>query len=242
MRPARRCSDRCRSSRRSRRARTPAHLWPSATAPRPMRSVRSRPASSRRRCRRSRWPAAARESSKLRCRRSTTVDDEPVTRRPRTSGRVAYGHEPTVGRRRAEAAGRPAVPWPAVLNRRTRRAATAIAVLVAVVALSGCGAPANLDRQEQVAFARACTSLIERNVVQANPPVKELDGQRLEPRRSRPRSTRRSNVSEVPTRSTSTTRAPRTARRRTSSTILAGRRTPAGSERARHARASRDTG
>jgi hypothetical protein len=67
-----------------------------------------------------------------------------------------------------------------VLNRRTRRAATATAALAAVVALSGCGAPANLDAQQQVAFARACTSLIERNVVQANPPVKELDGQTLD--------------------------------------------------------------
>jgi hypothetical protein len=54
-----------------------------------------------------------------------------------------------------------------------------ISALVALVALSGCGAPPNLDRQEQVAFARACTSLIERNIVQAKPPVKELDEQQL---------------------------------------------------------------
>jgi len=49
-----------------------------------------------------------------------------------------------------------------------------------VVALSGCSAPSKLDQQEKVAFARACASLIERNVAQANPPVKELDGQRLD--------------------------------------------------------------
>jgi hypothetical protein len=66
-----------------------------------------------------------------------------------------------------------------VLKRRTRRAATAAAALLAVVALSGCGAPANLDGQEKEAFARACTSLIERNIVQANPPVKELGGEQL---------------------------------------------------------------
>jgi hypothetical protein len=55
----------------------------------------------------------------------------------------------------------------------------AITAVVALVVLSGCGAPAHLDRQQQVAFARACTSLIERNIVQADPPVKELDGQQL---------------------------------------------------------------
>jgi hypothetical protein len=67
-----------------------------------------------------------------------------------------------------------------VLHRGTRRAAAATAALAAVVALAGCGAPANLDAQQKVAFARACTSLIERNIVQAKPPVKELDGQRLD--------------------------------------------------------------
>jgi hypothetical protein len=64
-----------------------------------------------------------------------------------------------------------------VLKRRTRRVATAAAALVAVVALSGCGAPSNLDGQEKEAFARACTSLIERNIAQANPPVNELAGE-----------------------------------------------------------------
>jgi hypothetical protein len=51
--------------------------------------------------------------------------------------------------------------------------------LLGFVVLSGCGTPAHLDRQEQVAFARACASLIERNVVQADPPVKDLSGDRL---------------------------------------------------------------
>jgi hypothetical protein len=67
-----------------------------------------------------------------------------------------------------------------VLNRRTRRAAATIATLAAVVALSGCSTPANLDAQEKVGFARACTSLIERNIVQANPPVKDLSGEQLD--------------------------------------------------------------
>jgi hypothetical protein len=67
-----------------------------------------------------------------------------------------------------------------VLNRRTRRAAAATTALVALVTVCGCSAPSKLDRQEKVAFARACTSLIERNVVQTNPPVKELQGQRLD--------------------------------------------------------------
>jgi hypothetical protein len=66
-----------------------------------------------------------------------------------------------------------------VFIRRSRRAAAVSAALIAFVALSGCSQPANLDHQEQVAFARACASLIERNVVQANPPVKELDGEQL---------------------------------------------------------------
>ena len=55
----------------------------------------------------------------------------------------------------------------------------ATTALVALVAVSGCSAPSKLDRQEKVAFARACISLIERNIVQANPPVKTLDGQQL---------------------------------------------------------------
>jgi len=67
-----------------------------------------------------------------------------------------------------------------VLDRRTRRAAAAGAVLVALGALTGCSTPPNLDRQQQVAFARACASLIERNIVQADPPVKELSGERLD--------------------------------------------------------------
>ena len=66
-----------------------------------------------------------------------------------------------------------------MLNRRIRRGATAAAALLTFVVLSGCSTPANLDRQEQVAFARACASLIERNIAQANPPVKDLSGDEL---------------------------------------------------------------
>src|SRR5262245_42152477 len=72
------------------------------------------------------------------------------------------------------------LPWPAVLNRRTRRAAVAGAAAVVFGALTGCGTPPHLDRQQQVAFARACVSLSERNIVQADPPVKELEGERLD--------------------------------------------------------------
>ena len=51
------------------------------------------------------------------------------------------------------------------------RIATRFASLVAVVAvLSGCGTPPQLDQQEQVAFARECTSLIERNLSEKTPP------------------------------------------------------------------------
>jgi hypothetical protein len=45
-----------------------------------------------------------------------------------------------------------------------------------VVALAGCGTPPNLDHQEQVAFARACTSLIERNLSDNTPPRAALLG------------------------------------------------------------------
>ena len=88
-------------------------------------------------------------------------------------------HQHSCGGRPKRRSERAAVPLLDVLNRRTRRAATATA-LVALVAVSGCRSRSELDQQEKVAFARACTSLIERNVVQANPPVKELDGQRLD--------------------------------------------------------------
>lgn len=44
-------------------------------------------------------------------------------------------------------------------------------MLVTVVATaSACGQPAHLDAQEQVAFARECTSLIERNLSDNDPP------------------------------------------------------------------------
>jgi hypothetical protein len=52
--------------------------------------------------------------------------------------------------------------------------ATGLVAFVALAVLPACGAPSNLDHQQQVAFARACTSLIERNVVQATPPVRYL--------------------------------------------------------------------
>jgi hypothetical protein len=44
-----------------------------------------------------------------------------------------------------------------------------VAVTIVVV-LAGCGTPPNLDHQEQVAFARACTSLIERSLSDNKPP------------------------------------------------------------------------
>ncbi|MEY2447547.1 MAG: hypothetical protein QOH79_1023 [Acidimicrobiaceae bacterium] len=51
------------------------------------------------------------------------------------------------------------------------RAATRLGVVVAVVvALAGCGTPPGLDRQEQVAFARECASLIERGLSDREPP------------------------------------------------------------------------
>jgi hypothetical protein len=52
----------------------------------------------------------------------------------------------------------------------TRRVATRLLTVAAVVSLAGCGKPANLDHQEQVAFARECTSLVERNLSGDTPP------------------------------------------------------------------------
>ena len=40
----------------------------------------------------------------------------------------------------------------------------------------GCGAPSNLDHQEQVAFARACASLVERGLSDNTPPRTALLG------------------------------------------------------------------
>ncbi|MEY2431692.1 MAG: hypothetical protein QOC92_1417 [Acidimicrobiaceae bacterium] len=39
-----------------------------------------------------------------------------------------------------------------------------------IVLLAGCGTPSNLDGQEQLAFARACASLVERNLSDNKPP------------------------------------------------------------------------
>lgn len=58
-----------------------------------------------------------------------------------------------------------------------RRAATRFAAAAAlVVALAGCGKPPNLDREQQRAFARACTSLVERGLSDDDPPRDALLG------------------------------------------------------------------
>jgi hypothetical protein len=63
------------------------------------------------------------------------------------------------------------VPWPAVPRPGRRRGATRFAAAtVAIAALAACGTPSGLDREEQLAFARACTSLIERNLSDNTPP------------------------------------------------------------------------
>ena len=43
-------------------------------------------------------------------------------------------------------------------------------VAIGAGTVAGCGQPAGLDRQEQVAFARACASLIERGMSGNKPP------------------------------------------------------------------------
>ena len=58
-------------------------------------------------------------------------------------------------------------------GRAVARFAVAAAVVVAV---AGCGKPPNLDHQEQVAFARECVSLIERNLSDDKPPRTALLG------------------------------------------------------------------
>ena len=50
------------------------------------------------------------------------------------------------------------------------RFAAAVSVLATVSVLAGCGKPGNLDRDEQLAFARECASLVERNVAENKPP------------------------------------------------------------------------
>jgi hypothetical protein len=57
------------------------------------------------------------------------------------------------------------------------RATTRVALVAAVVVvLAGCGTPPQLDQEEQVAFARECTSLIERNLSDNSPPRTALLG------------------------------------------------------------------
>jgi hypothetical protein len=51
-----------------------------------------------------------------------------------------------------------------------------VVAVTVVVVLAGCGKPPNLDRQQQLAFARACTSLIERNLSDNTPPRTALLG------------------------------------------------------------------
>src|SRR5258708_33989874 len=49
-----------------------------------------------------------------------------------------------------------------------------------MIAVAGCGTPSNIDHQEQVAFARGCTSLVERGMSQNKPPrVAQLGGEDL---------------------------------------------------------------
>ena len=55
-------------------------------------------------------------------------------------------------------------------RRAASRLAGALAALVALPALAGCGTPSGLDHQEQVAFARECASLVERHVGDNDPP------------------------------------------------------------------------
>jgi hypothetical protein len=62
------------------------------------------------------------------------------------------------------------------------RVATRFAVAVALIAvLAGCGTPPGIDHQEQVAFARACVSLVERGLSDDRPPrVAVLDDTELD--------------------------------------------------------------
>ena len=55
-------------------------------------------------------------------------------------------------------------------RRAATRFASALVGVVCISALAACGTPADLDHQEQVAFARECASLVERNVAENEPP------------------------------------------------------------------------
>jgi hypothetical protein len=68
---------------------------------------------------------------------------------------------------------------PAVLSSRFHRV-VALSSVATFVVLSGCSKGATLDHQEQVAFARACASLVERDVANHTPPVRDLNGERLD--------------------------------------------------------------
>lgn len=69
-----------------------------------------------------------------------------------------------------------------MLRHGSGRATARFFVLVAGVGtLASCRAPADLDRQQQVGFARACASLLERNLSDNEPPrTGTLDGELLD--------------------------------------------------------------
>jgi hypothetical protein len=49
-------------------------------------------------------------------------------------------------------------------------------VVSVAIGAGACGAPSGLDREEQVAFARACASLVERGLSDKRPPRSALLG------------------------------------------------------------------
>jgi hypothetical protein len=68
-----------------------------------------------------------------------------------------------------------------VLGPGSRRAALRLCAVGLIGAVAACGTPSHLDAQEKVAFARECTSLIERNLSGKQPPrVGSLAGEKLD--------------------------------------------------------------
>jgi hypothetical protein len=61
-----------------------------------------------------------------------------------------------------------------------RRVCIALVALAGLAVAPACGTPSGLDHQEQVAFARECASLIERNVSGFEPPVRGLGNETLD--------------------------------------------------------------